>query len=511
MPAKSQPAVNRTLLIIIDGFGISPGKTNNAIYLADTPRLDRFFSDYPHTLLEASGPSVGLPPGQIGNSEVGHITMGCGCIVPQDLVRINTAIEDGSFFDNPSLIFMMKKAKGANRPIHLLGLVSDGGVHSHVNHLLALIRLAREQGCKPVVHVITDGRDTLPRCAHQFTDKVQGPLEQAGGTIATIMGRYYAMDRDNRWERTGKAWRALALNEGPRADSAADAIDAAYRAGIGDEFIEPTVLPQAQPMAGDNAILFNFRNDRPRQLVKALAIADFDTFDRGGAGLANIATMTEIDQAFPCLIAFSPIRPKATLAKIISDAGMKQFHCAETEKYPHVTFFFNGGIEQPLPGEDRALIDSPKVATYDLQPEMSARQVADATIHVLEKREHVFAVVNFANADMVGHTATPKPIIKAVETVDLQAGRLVDTALENGWTTLITADHGNCDEMLDTATKQPNTQHTTNPVPCLIIGKNEIPNHLASGCSISSIAPTVLDLMGLEIPEEMDAPSVIVH
>ncbi len=505
------PAVNRTLLIIIDGFGISPAKTNNAIYLADTPHLDRLFADYPHTLLEASGPAVGLPPGQIGNSEVGHITMGCGCVIPQDLVRINEAIESGEFFDNPSLAFMIKKAKGANRPIHLLGLVSDGGVHSHLRHLLALIRLARDLECRPVVHLITDGRDTLPRCAHKFVAELQDPLERAGGVIATVTGRYYAMDRDNRWERTEKAWRALATADGARADDAAAAISAAYEAGVSDEFIEPTVLPHARPLAGENVILFNFRNDRPRQLIKALAIADFDKFDRGGAALANVATMTEIDQSFPCLIAFSPIRPKTTLARIISDAGLRQFHCAETEKYPHVTFFFNGGVEQPLPGEDRALIKSPNVATYDVQPEMSAKEVADATIAALRKKEHAFAVVNFANADMVGHTATPEPIIKAVETVDREVGRIVEDALAHGWTTLITADHGNCDEMLDTATKQPNTQHTNNPVPCLIVAGDGAPNQLASGCSISSIAPTVLELMGLAIPEEMEAPSVIVN
>ncbi len=502
--------VKKTLLIIVDGFGISPGKTNNAAYLADTPNLDKLFAHYSHTQLEASGTAVGLPPGQIGNSEVGHITMGCGCVIEQDLMRINRAIEDGRFFDNPSLTFTIKNAKESDRPVHLLGLVSDGGVHSHVRHLLALIELVRQHGCRPLLHMITDGRDTPPRCARQFVEQVEPALAQAGGGIATICGRYYAMDRDHRWERTEKVWRVLARGEGERAASATAAIERSYAADTGDEFILPTVLPAAQALRGDDqVILFNFRNDRPRQLVKALTVSAFDEFDQGGWDTVRVTTMTEIDGKFPCLIAFAPVRPKTTLAKVISDAGLKQFHCSETEKYPHITFFFNGGMEEPLPGEQRKLIPSPKVATYDLAPEMSAAEVADAVIGALQDTTMSFVVTNFANADMVGHTAVPDPIIKAVETVDTQVGRVVEAALAHGWTTLLTADHGNCDEMLDPVTQQPNTCHTSNPVPCLIISEEKVPP-LASGYNIGSVAPTVLDLMGLDIPQEMEAPSVLV-
>ena len=507
---SSNSNANKTLLIILDGFGISPGKTNNAAYLANTPRLDELFANYSHTQLEASGTSVGLPPGQIGNSEVGHITMGCGSIIDQDLVRIDRAIEDGRFFTNRALTAALDQAGKAGRPIHLLGLVSDGGVHSHIHHLLALIELAGRRKCRPLLHMITDGRDTPPRCAREFVDPVEAALRQADGAVATVTGRYYAMDRDNRWERTEKAWRAVALGDGPRADNAVEVIENAYAEGLGDEFIPPAVLPAVQPMQkDDNVILFNFRNDRPRQLIRALTMRDFKHFDRGGRDTVNVTTLTEVDKKFPCSIAFAPRRPKTTLAKIISDAGLKQFRCAETEKYPHITFFFNGGTEEPLPGEERKLIPSPKVATYDLKPEMSAPEVADAVIEALRDPELAFVVTNFANTDMVGHTAISAPIIKAVETVDTQVGRVVETALAHGWNTLITSDHGNCDEMLDPVTHQPNTRHTSNPVPCLIVSNGKAPR-LANGCNISSIAPTVLNLMGLEIPQEMSSPSVIV-
>ncbi len=498
------------MLVILDGFGISPSKPNNAVHLADTPHLNELFARYSHTLLEASGPAVGLPAGQIGNSEVGHITMGCGCVVEQDLVRINNEIKSEAFFENPSLIYTLKKTKEAKRPVHLLGLVSDGGVHSHINHLEAMIEMCRRQEVPPILHAITDGRDTSPQNAMQFIERIEPQLKCADGTTATLMGRYYAMDRDKRWERTGKAWRAVAFGEGITRRSATEAIEAAYATGAGDEFIEPCVLPAAHALdADDHIILFNFRNDRPRQLVGALALPTFDGFDRGGAPVLNVTTMTEVDRSFPCLVAIAPVRPKTTLTKIISDSGLKQFHCAETEKYPHVTFFFNGGNEDPLPGEKRKLIPSPKVATYDLQPEMSAHAVADAVIAALSQPEYAFVVVNFANTDMVGHTAVPDPIIKAVETVDCETGRIVDAAIEHGWSVVITADHGNCDEMLDPNTQQPNTKHTMNPVPCLIVDGQS--HRLASGCNISSIAPTVLELMGLEIPEEMEAPSVIVR
>ena len=505
MPAS----VRRTMLVILDGFGVSPSKSNNAVHLADTPCLNELFARYPHTLLEASGPAVGLPAGQIGNSEVGHMTMGCGCVIEQDLVRINDEIESETFFENPSLVYTLKKVKETKRPVHLFGLVSDGGVHSHVRHLEALIEMCRRQEVVPLLHAMTDGRDTPPRDAMQFIERVEPLLRRAGGAIATLMGRYYAMDRDRRWERTELAWRAIALGEGVARASAAEAIRDAYAAGTGDEFIKPCVLPPARALdADDRMILFNFRNDRPRQLVKALAVETFGNFDRGGAPVIDVTTMTEVDKTFPCLVAIAPVRPKTTLARTVSDRGLKQFHCAETEKYPHVTFFFNGGVEEPLPGEKRRLVPSPKVATYDLKPEMSARAVADAVITALANPEYAFIVVNFANTDMVGHTAVIDPVIKAVETVDRETGRLVEAAVEHDWSVVITADHGNCDEVLNPKTQEPNTQHTMNPVPCLVVtGEN---HRLANGCNISSIAPTVLDLMGIEAPEEMQARSVIV-
>ena len=501
-------SVQRTMLVILDGFGINPNESNNAVHLANTPRLDELFARHSHTLLEASGPAVGLPAGQIGNSEVGHITMGCGCVIEQDLVRINREIDSGSFFENPSLVYTLKKVKKAGRPIHLLGLVSDGGVHSHINHLEALIKMCQQQGVAPILHVITDGRDTPPQKAMQFIERIEPLINSAGGTMATLMGRYYAMDRDKRWARTERAWRAIALGEGVKRTSAREAIRDAYDAGNGDEFIKPCVLPGARELdSDDRMILFNFRNDRPRQLVKALSVDTFDGFDRGDVPIIKLTTMTEVDKTFPCLIAIAASRPKITLAKVISEYGLQQFHCAETEKYPHVTFFFNGGTEEPLPGEERKLIPSPKVATYDLQPEMSAHEVANSVIKALEKQKYAFVVVNFANADMVGHTAVSDPIIKAVETLDYETGRIVDTAREHGWSVLITADHGNCDEMLDLKTQQPNTQHTMHPVPCLIVDGEQ--HQLIGGGNISNIAPTILDMMGLEVPEEMEARSVI--
>ena len=507
MKAK-QLSGSKVILVVMDGFGISRDKTNNAIHLANTPNLDELFANYPHTLLAASGRAVGLPEGQIGNSEVGHTAMGCGCTPAQDIMRINQAIDDESFFENPAFVKTIKQASQNGRPVYLVGLVSDGGVHSHICHLEALIKMCQHQGAKPVLHMITDGRDTAPQEAIYFEERIRPLLKQAGGYIATISGRYYAMDRDNRWDRTERAWRAIALSEGKTRPDCYTAIREAYREEVGDEFIEPVVINGAEPLtSNDRMILFNFRNDRPRQLIRALTSPDFNEFKRGSAPVIHITTMTEVHTELSCPIAFAPMRPKINLAKIISDKGLKQFHCAETEKYPHVTFYFNGGIESPLPGEDRKLIPSPQVSTYDLQPEMSAKEVTDAVIQALRNPEYVFVLVNFANTDMVGHTAVPAPIIKAVETVDDCVGRVVKAAQENQWSTLITADHGNCDEMRDPQTQLPNTKHTLNPVPCLIVGHEDYA--LAQGCSISSVAPTILELMGLEIPPEMDARSVI--
>jgi len=499
----------RTMLVILDGFGVNPSKLNNAVFEAHTPRLDEYFARYPHTVLEASGSAVGLPSGQMGNSEVGHLTLGCGTILRQDLVRIDSAIEDGSFFDNHAFSYAIKKARDANRPLHLLGMVSDGGVHSHVRHLHALIELCRRRDVRPVVHMITDGRDTAPRCAKQYLSELEQKLKDAGGTIATVIGRYYAMDRDKRWERTEKAWQALVNLEGEKAANASAAIEVAYREDLGDEFILPTALSHAERVAPeDSVIFFNFRNDRPRQLAKALTVQEFTDFDRGDFRPVSLTTLTEYG-ANPCPAAFLPERPKITLGGTVSEAGLKQFHCAETEKYPHVTFFINGGREAPFDGEERKMVPSPKVATYDLQPEMSAVQIAEAVVEALADERYGLLVVNFANGDMVGHTAARDAIISAVETLDQEVGKVLDAAVANDVSVVVTADHGNCDEMVDPFTGEPHTQHSLYPVPCLVIDKSNW--RLATGGGLSNVAPTLLQLMGLSKPAAMTGESLLLE
>lgn len=490
------------LLVIMDGIGVNPSRENNAFALANTPNLDYLFSHHPHTVIEASGRACGLPDGQMGNSEVGHLTLGCGDLIRQDLVRINDAIADGSFFENTALVEAAQKAAANQRPLHLIGLVSDGGVHSHINHLLALIKLARKQGARPLVHMITDGRDTAPKSAASYLPELESRLKAAGGAIASISGRYYAMDRDQRWKRTAKAWETIVRGSGPRAENAEAALDASYAEGKTDEFVEPTALKAFEPIeANDSVIFFNFRNDRPRQLTEALAQTEFSGFDRGDYQTVRVTCLTEYDPRFLSPIGFPPERPKNVLAEVISQAGIKQFHCAETEKYAHVTFFFNGGKEEPFAGEDRYMAPSPKVATYDLEPQMSAREVADATIAAVDREEYGFILVNFANGDMVGHTAVREAVIKAVETVDLEVGRLVKAAQARGFSIIVTADHGNCDEMLDPVTGEPHTQHTVYPVPCLLIDETE--PRLRTGGGIANIAATVLELMGLPVPKKM--------
>jgi 2,3-bisphosphoglycerate-independent phosphoglycerate mutase len=506
-PRKKVPG-RPVILIILDGFGLNPAKANNAVALADTPNLDRYFSSHPHTALQASGLAVGLPDGQMGNSEVGHMCIGSGCVVLQDLVLIDRAIDDRSFFENHALVNAARAAAEQGRPIHLMGLVSDGGVHSHVRHLAALIKLCKRQGARPMVHVFTDGRDTPPRSALSYLKCLDEALETSGGRIATVSGRYYAMDRDNRWDRTEMAWRAMVDGEGRHAESAGEAIEAAYAAGEDDEFIRPTVIAGAEPIRdGDQVIHINFRKDRPRQLVSALHQSDFDKFDRRGVTRVQVTGMMEYDPWFGLPFAFDTDTPKTTLGQILSDDGIAQFHCAETEKYAHVTFFFNGGRSDPFPGEERALIPSPKVATYDLKPEMSAPGVADAVIEALRGGDFPFIVVNFANGDMVGHTAVREAVIAAVETLDREVGRVLDTAVECGYSVILSADHGNCDEMVDPVTGDPHTQHTTYPVPCLVV--DEVPWRLSIGGGIKDIAPTVLHLMGIPIPEQMDGHSLL--
>jgi len=428
-------------------------------------------------------------------------------IVEQDLVQLDSKIKNGEFFQSTALINAMTRAREKNRPMHIAGLVSDGGVHSHVNHLLALIRMCKQQNVKPMLHMITDGRDTSPRCATNYLPDIETALQSAGGSIATVFGRYYAMDRDKRWERTEEAWRALVLGEGRFADNATEAIESAYALGENDEFIRPVRLPDAEKIEqGDDLIFFNFRKDRPRQLVAALDWKYFDAFERsekngGEAARANVTCMMLYDHSLGMAYAFEHDVPKRTLVEVLAKAGLKHFHCAETEKFAHVTYFFNGGGDQPLPTETRKLLPSPKVATYDLQPEMSARAVANAVIDAIDADEHAFIVVNFANGDMVGHTAIEEAVIKAVETLDTEAGRLMQHASEAGYSIILTADHGNCEEMVDPVTGEPHTQHTTYPVPCMII--DEQTWKLSNCGGLVNIAPTVLHLMGLRVPKKM--------
>ena len=498
------------LLVIMDGFGANPGKRNNAVIEASTPRFDDLFSRHPHTVLEASGLAVGLPDGQMGNSEVGHMILGCGGIVRQDLVLIDEMIADRTFYEDPVLLAAVGRAAEQGRPLHLTGLVSDGGVHSHLNHLLALVELCRGKGVQPLVHMVTDGRDTPPQSALAYLPELEAALNAAGGAVATVSGRYYAMDRDHRWDRTRKAWLAMVQGEGRSAASARAAIEAAYAEGETDEFILPTVIDGGVPLLpGDEAVFFNFRKDRPRQMAEALFRPHFEHFDRGGFEPVRITCMMEYDPTYGLPVAFEHDRPKITLAEILSQAGLRQMHCAETEKAAHVTYFFNGGEGEPHPGEDRVVIPSPKVATYDLQPEMSAREVADTVIQAIGTGVYAFIVVNFANGDMVGHTAVREAILKAVETLDREVGRVIETGIAAGYSVILTADHGNCDEMVDPVTGTPQTQHSVYPVPCLIA--DSTPWRLRTGGGISGIAPTVLQLLGLPKPAAMTAESLLLQ
>jgi 2,3-bisphosphoglycerate-independent phosphoglycerate mutase len=506
-PAPMPPR-RPVVLIILDGFGVNPGKENNAVYLARTPNLDHYFGHTSHTTLQASGPAVGVPDGQMGNSEIGHMTLGCGCILRQDIVRIDDAIHNGEFFDNPALLDAVNQARERQRPLHLLGLVSDGGVHSSLDHLLALIQLAKQHGVKPLLHMVTDGRDTAPKSALTYLHRIEPVLHEAGGAIATVMGRYYAMDRDKRWERTELAWRAIIHGEGQKTSSAETGLRSAYAAGDSDEFIRPCILPGWEaPQAGDPMISFNFRKDRPQQIVAALGKPDFDGFDRGDAPLFGITIMMPYDPSLKMPAAFQPERPPVTLAEVISNHGLKQFHCAETEKYPHVTYFFNGGHHEPYVGETQLLIPSPKVATYDLKPSMSADKISAAVVQTIEEKQYGFILVNFANGDMVGHTAKPEAVIEAVEALDTEVGKILESAQRHGYSVILTADHGNCEEMVDPITGAPHTQHTLYPVPCLIMDKSGW--QLSCQGGLANIAPTVLQLMGIEQPQQMTSSSLL--
>jgi len=496
------------ILIILDGVGLNPSKINNAVVEASTPRIDDYFSRYPHTSLNASGAAVGLPDGQMGNSEVGHLSLGAGEIIRQDIVQINDAITSGEFSKKPALIAAIKNAQANDRPLHLLGLVSDGGVHSHIDHLYTLIDVCKKYKVKSLVHVITDGRDTAPQSALSQIQALESKLNESGSAIASICGRFYAMDRDNRWERTELAWRAYMLGKGEKALSSSTAIKSAYAKGDTDEFIRPVLLPSFLPMqAGDEVISFNFRKDRPRQIVAALALDEFLGFDRGDTARVNVTCMMPYNKAYNLPSLFDPELPTATLGQVVSSLGLAQFHCAETEKYAHVTYFFNGGRSQPHSGETQLLVPSPKVATYDLKPQMSAPEIADTVIKAISGGRYAFMVVNFANGDMVGHTAKRHAILSALKTMDQEVGRVLDAAETAGYSVVLTADHGNCEEMVDPLTGEPHTQHTTYPVPCLIMDSENWKLSCDSG--ISSIAPTVLELMGIKPPASMTSKSIL--
>ncbi|TNF96073.1 MAG: 2,3-bisphosphoglycerate-independent phosphoglycerate mutase [Gammaproteobacteria bacterium] len=497
------------LLIILDGFGVNPSKANNAVAEARTPKLDEYFAHHPHITLQASGHAVGLPDGQMGNSEVGHMTLGCGAIVKQDMVHISDAIENGEFFQNPVLLSAVQKAAQAKRPLHLLGLVSDGGVHSSMDHIKALIKLCNQYNAKPLLHMITDGRDTSPQSAINYVHDVEPSLHEAGGSIASIMGRYYAMDRDKRWDRTELAWRALILGNGENASSAETAIGSAYASGDHDEFIRPILLPSFQVIKPeDQVIFFNFRKDRPRQIIRALVDESFAGFDRGDYAIRhNVTCLMPYNRLLDLPYAFEPEKPEVTLSQIISKAGIQQFHCAETEKYPHVTYFFNGGRADPHSGETHLVIPSPTVPTYDHKPSMSADKITQSVIDAIKSNKYGFIVVNYANGDMVGHTAIREAVLAAVETLDKEVSQLLDTAVEHNYSVILTADHGNCEELVDPFTQAPHTQHTTYPVPCMVIDQEQWQLSCAGG--LSNIAPTVLELMGLEKPEQMTADSLL--
>ena len=494
----------------MDGVGVNPSKKNNAFHEANTPRFDEYFSKYPHTTLQASGGAVGLPDGQMGNSEVGHLTIGCGIILKQDLVRINDAIDDGSFSENIVLRNTMFIAKEKNRPVHLVGLLSTGGVHSHTSHLIALLKMCKESGVEAIVHIITDGRDTPPQSAKKYIKILIDSIDEYGGKIATMTGRFYAMDRDLRWDRTQKAFDAMAHGTGKEATDPLTVMDEAYADGETDEFLFPRIFPDAKNLQHDDSLIFfNFRNDRPRQLAEALGGKKFDKFDRGDYTPLVVTCLTEYDKKLLSPVAFPPERPSTNLSHTISLAGYKQLHTSETEKYAHVTFFLNGGRETPYAGEDRIMIDSPRVHTYDECPEMSAKELADVVINAVEEQEHSFIVVNFPNGDMVGHSAIPDAIIKAVETLDTQVGRVLDAAVENEYSVIVTADHGNCDEYIDPFTGEPSTQHTVYPVPCLIVDKSFW--RLRTSGGLSNLAATVLHLMGLNKPEAISCKSLLLE
>jgi len=484
----------------------------NAVEIARTPNLDRILYEGCRTTIAVSGRAVGLPVGQMGNSEIGHLNMGAGRIVYQSLTRINNAIADGSFFRNEALNESLVLAKARDSSLHLMGLTSKGGVHSHLDHLTALLQMAEKAGLQKVyVHAFTDGRDVPPVGTVDDLLELEAQMEMLGvGRIATVMGRFYGMDRDNRWERTKLAYDCIVLGEGLRAPSVEEAVADAYQRMETDEFIRPTRIarePESLVQSGDSVIFFNFRPDRARQLSYAMTDPFFNDFPRVHQPIVHFVCMTQYDERIPAYIAFFPLQLEKCLAEVLSDNGLAQLKVAETEKYAHVTYFFNGGREEPYPGETRVLVPSPRVATYDLIPEMAAYSVAGVVARNLESRDYDLIVVNFANLDMVGHTGDLKATVKAAETVDACVQQVRDAVMAQGGALVVTSDHGNAEEMVYNANRSPNTAHTTNPVPFCVLGPR--PVRLRSNGGLSDVAPTILDLMGIPQPEEMTGKSLI--
>ncbi len=509
-PGPGELPAGRVCLVVLDGWGLAPAGPGNAVELADTPVFDELWETYPHTELTTCGRAVGLPDGQMGNSEVGHLNLGAGAIVRQDLTRIDDAIEDGSFAANAALKAACAAARESGR-LHLLGLVSAGGVHASMGHLRALIELAAAEGVPDIVlHAFTDGRDTLPDSGAGYVAAAEGWLAAANGRVGTVTGRYYAMDRDTRWERVKAAYDALVHGETEDREAASGkaAVRAAYERGETDEFIKATrVGEEARIRSGDSVVFFNFRPDRARELTRALAEPGFAEFDRGEPLAIAYTTLTEYQEEWDYPVGFPPERPAVTIASVLADRGMAQLHVAETEKYPHVTYFFNGGEEHAYPGEERCLVDSPRdVPTYDHKPEMSAGEAAGAFVERWSAGDYAFGVINFANADMVGHTGVIAAAVAAIETVDACLGRVVEAVHASGGALIVTADHGNADHMLE-PDGSPNTAHSLNPVPLVVT--STAAGELRDGGILADVAPTALQLIGAEQPAAMTGESLI--
>lgn len=501
------------MLMILDGFGIAPMSDGNAVETAKKPNFDRLIKNYPSTQLQASGMFVGLPDGQMGNSEVGHLNIGAGRIIYQELTRITKEIQDGGFFTNEALMAAINNAKENNAALHLMGLLSDGGVHSHIDHLKGLLDLAKKYGVKEVyLHGFMDGRDVAPSSGKDFVVEIEKYMNEIGvGKIATLSGRYYAMDRDNRWERVELAYNAMVLGKGETASSAVEAVEKSYHDNKTDEFILPAVIDNNGMIKnGDSVIFFNFRPDRAREITRAINDKEFTGFNRETLNLTFV-TMTQYDKTLEgVLVAYRPQTIENTLGEYVSNKGLNQLRIAETEKYAHVTFFFNGGVEKEYAGEDRALVSSPKVATYDLKPEMSAYEVTEELMKRIDEDKYDMIILNYANPDMVGHTGIMSAAVKAIETVDECLGKVADKILEKDGTLFITADHGNAEIMVDFSTGNPFTAHTTDPVPFVWVSNRTEGRELKEG-KLADIAPTMLNEMGLEKPEEMTGECLIVN